>query len=54
MRHVFNLMALSWLGLAIQWASVDEWAHAALTFTAGVVTYGIGEYCNRPKADRRD
>lgn len=54
MIHVFRLMALSWFALTVQWASVDEWAHAALTFAAGVATYGVGEYCNRPKADRRD
>lgn len=46
MIHVFRLMALSWFALAIQWASVDEWAHATITVAIGVACYTAGERFN--------
>jgi len=44
--HVFRLMALSWLALAVQWAGVGAWAHAAITAAVGVGCYAAGEHYN--------
>ena len=52
MTHVFRLMALSWLALAVQWAGVNQWGHAAVTALVGVACYAAGEhYATKPIGD---
>ncbi len=50
MIHVFRLMCLAWLAMAVNWASVDSWTHAAITACFGVGCYALGEQFNKENA----